>query len=97
MATYKEIIEKQKNKMANGGELGNFKCKCVKTIKFKNGLSYFKDFGYNCNVEKDRVSVAYEDGRFNSMSRAIFDEHFETEKYAKGGDISGFCYSIGGL
>jgi hypothetical protein len=53
------------------------KCVCIKNIKFKNGMNYFKDFTYTCEMNIDKVSVAYEDGRFTTMGNDVFDIHFQ--------------------
>lgn len=53
------------------------KCICKKTIKFKNGMNFFNDFTYNCEMNNDKVSVGYEDGRFTTMSKDNFDNHFQ--------------------
>ena len=63
----KEVIEEKQ---------GKFTCTCTKTIKFKNGLNFFKDFKYKCEIRDNMVSVAYGDGRFSTMSKEVFDEHF---------------------
>jgi len=55
-------------------------CICIKSVKFKNGMNYFIDFEYNCDISLDSASVSYKDGRTTKMSRVIFDSHFETTK-----------------
>ena len=51
-------------------------CKCIKAIKFKNRLNYFKNLDYKYKIQKNSVKVSYDDGRFTNMSKDIFDEHF---------------------
>ena len=58
----------------------NAKCVCSKTIKFKNGMNFFKDFEYTCELKDDRASVSYDDGRFTTMNIEIFKDHFEVVK-----------------
>lgn len=53
------------------------RCVCLRNIKFKNGMNYFKDLTYTCEINIDKVSVGYEDGRFTTMSKDIFDNHFQ--------------------
>jgi|TARA_R110000851_G_scaffold281736_1_gene435220 alanine racemase len=77
----KEMRE-QIDKVKNFGEFLNehieqSRCVCIKNIKFKNGMNYFKDLTYTCEMNIDRVSVGYEDGRFTTMSKDIFDIHFQ--------------------
>ena len=77
----KEMRE-QIDKVKNCGEFLNehieqSRCVCIKNIKFKNGMNYFKDFTYTCEMNIDRVSVGYVDGRFTTMSKDIFDIHFQ--------------------
>jgi hypothetical protein len=54
-----------------------FKCECIKTIKFKSGMNFFKGFKYICKWNKESVTVFFEDGRFTTMSNEIFDDHFD--------------------
>jgi hypothetical protein len=77
----KEMRE-QINKVKNFGQFLNegkeqTKCVCSKTIKFKNGMNFFKDFEYICDLKDDRASVSYDDGRFTTMNTEIFKNHFE--------------------
>jgi translation initiation factor IF-3 len=65
-----------KNKKLNEGKK-HTKCICSKNIKFKNGMNYFKDFEYKCDLKDDKTSVSYEDGRFTTMNTEIFKNHFE--------------------
>lgn len=54
------------------------KCVCLKNIKFKNGMNYFKNFNYNYEIEKNcSVSVSYDDGKFTTMNNEVFKNHFE--------------------
>ena len=53
------------------------KCVCLRNIKFKNGMNYFKDLTYNCEMNTDKASVGYKDGRFTTMSKDLFDKHFQ--------------------
>jgi hypothetical protein len=75
-------MRKQINKVQNFGQFlnedkGHSKCVCLKNIKFKNGMNYFKDFEYGCDIKDDRVSVSYDDGRFTTMDIELFKNHFE--------------------
>ena len=56
------------------------RCVCLRNIKFKNGMNYFKDLTYTCEINIDKVSVGYEDGRFTTMSKDIFDNHFQLKQ-----------------
>jgi hypothetical protein len=64
--------------MAMGGGVDIIgKCKAIKTIKFKNGLNYFEGFTYPFEFNSNSVSVSYDDGRFTTMSKEVFDNNFE--------------------
>jgi hypothetical protein len=74
----REQINKVKNwKQFLNENIKPSKCVCLKNIKFKNGLNYFKDLTYTCEMNIDSVSVGYEDGRFTTMSKEVFDIHFQ--------------------
>jgi len=69
MKKFKEFITESKNRST---------CVCTKTIKFKRGLNFFKDFEYGCIVDDHgKVSVSYDDGRFTTMGEETFDKHFK--------------------
>ena len=51
------------------------KCTCTDTIRFKT-MNFFKNLTYNFKVNIDAVSVSYEDGRFTTMSKEDFLNHF---------------------
>jgi hypothetical protein len=65
-------------KMDRGGGIGiSGKCKATKKIKFKNGLNYFEGLTYRYEYSENAVAVSYDDGRFTTMSKEIFDNNFE--------------------
>jgi hypothetical protein len=88
----------RKDEMADGGVTKpRLDCVCTKTIKFTNGLNYFEKFTYGCRETHsgDGVSVSYEDGRFTTMSKEIFNKHFEyVNKMAMGGEIPDVIKSL---
>ena len=69
------IVKNFKQFLNEGKE--HSKCICSKNIKFKNGMNYFKDFEYGCDIKDVSVSVSYDDGRFTTMDIEIFKNHFE--------------------
>jgi hypothetical protein len=73
---YLKLKHERETKMGNGGDISG-KCKATKTIKFKNGLNYFEGLTYNFEFGLSSVSVSYDDGRFTTMSKEVFGNHFE--------------------
>ena len=74
----REQINKVKNfKQFLNENVEHNRCVCITNIKFKNGMNYFKDLTYTCEMNIDSVSVGYEDGRFTTMNKDIFDKHFQ--------------------
>jgi len=61
-----EFINKVKNSV----------CQAKRTIKFNNGLNYFNGLTYNYTILNNRVNVAYEDGRFTTISKEFFNKVF---------------------
>jgi hypothetical protein len=53
------------------------KCKCLVSIKFTNGMNYFKDYTYNYRDDSLHYNVAYEDGRFTTMTKETFEKYFQ--------------------
>ena len=76
--------EKPNQRFADGGESMN-ECKCIKTITFRKGLSFYKDKNYECkNTEHNKVELKNDNGRFVIIDKELFDKNFEM-KFAKGG------------
>jgi hypothetical protein len=53
--------------------------KCIKNlISIKEGgLNFFERFTYYLEIDEDRYTVAYQDGRFITIGKEFFDEYFE--------------------
>ena len=49
-----------------------------KTLKHKKGgLNFFKGFEYNYFKSGEKYSVAYDDGRFTTFGKDMFEKNFD--------------------
>ncbi len=55
---------------------GGTRCVCLETVRFKNGMNFFKGVEYGCDIKGESVSVSYEDGRFTVMGVDVFKKNF---------------------
>jgi|TARA_R110002153_G_scaffold37454_1_gene109814 hypothetical protein len=51
---------------------------CNKTLKHKKGgLNFFKGYEYNYSKSGEKYSVSYDDGRFATFGKDMFEKNFE--------------------
>tara|TARA_B100000768_G_C11071072_1_gene286629 strand:+ start:248 stop:478 length:231 start_codon:yes stop_codon:yes gene_type:complete len=51
---------------------------CKKTLKHKKGgLNFFKGYEYNYSKSGEKYSVAYDDGRFATFGKDMFEKNFD--------------------